>query len=240
MAQELPGGGPLAGHVRVAPRDLGQAGQQFRAQAQNLEEQVSAPLNAVEQGNGAAWSSGSHTEYLRLHNSLLGTLRHAQQTTHHLGVGMSQSGSAYGVLNQTRFNAAPLADGDGLDPFDTIRVAGHSTVLGNNMVAKGVTRPPNTAAHHIVAWNDPRAAADVAILAANGIGIDDAENGVFLPRFVASPNPSGNQVHSTTHTNLYFQEVDRRIRLAAPGGPTAIKAALAQIATELQLGTFPV
>ncbi|MGH2487320.1 MAG: AHH domain-containing protein [Ktedonobacterales bacterium] len=240
MAQDQPGG-TLAGHVRVAPRDLDQAGQQFRAQAQNLEAQVSAPLNAVEQGNGAAWASGSHTEYLRLHNNLLGTLRHAQQTTHHLGVGMSQSGGAYGVLNQTRFNAAPMADGDGLDPFDTIRVAGsHSQELSEHMVAAGVTRPPNTAAHHIVAWNDPRAGADRAILTANHIGVDDAENGVFLPRFQTSPNPSGNQVHSTTHTNLYFQEVDRRISAAAPRGAVAIKAALAQIAIELQAGTFPV
>ena len=53
-----------------------------------------------------------------------------------------------------------------------------SEELDRNMRAAGMTRPPNTATHHIVAWNDPRAAAARAILAAEGIPINDAVNGV--------------------------------------------------------------
>lgn len=125
MAQEQPGSaGAVGGQVRVAIRDLAQAGQQVRAQALNLENQVINPLNTVETSHGATWTSGSHAEYLRVHQGLVASLGQAQQTTHHMGATMEQSAGAYGVLNQTRFNNAPGLPGDGADPFDTIRVAG--------------------------------------------------------------------------------------------------------------------
>lgn len=125
MAEEQPGAA-TGGHVRVAIQDLGQAGQQFRAQAQNLNVQVISPLNDVESSHGVTWQSGSHGAYLRLHKGLVASLGHVQQATHRMGATMEQSAGAYSVLNQTRFNGAPGLPGDGSDPFDTIRVAGQA------------------------------------------------------------------------------------------------------------------
>lgn len=139
MAQEQPGSaGATGGQVRVAIRDLAQAGQQVRAQALNLENQVINPLNTVETSHGATWTSGSHAEYLRVHQGLVASLGQAQQTTHHMGATMEQSAGAYGVLNQTRFNNAPGLPGDGADPFDTIRVA------GNKKIPPALLRPAST------------------------------------------------------------------------------------------------
>jgi len=55
-----------------------------------------------------------------------------------------------------------------------------SRTLARNMEKNGINRPPNTATHHIVAHSDPSAASARAILAKEGIGINDAINGVFL------------------------------------------------------------
>lgn len=45
-----------------------------------------------------------------------------------------------------------------------------------------------------------------------GIGINDAANGVFLPATLKSPNPIGAAVHSTLHTEAYYQAVNRALR----------------------------
>src|SRR5687767_3672913 len=73
----------------------------------------------------------------------------------------------------------------------------------------GVMRPLQTAAHHIVAGGDRRAAEAKAILERQGIGINDAINGAFLPRFTSSINSTGAAVHATLHTNRYYSEVNR-------------------------------
>ncbi len=108
-------------------------------------------------------------------------------------------------------------------------------ILGRNMQAKGVKRPSDTAAHHIVAGNDRRAAQARAILAREGIDINDADNGVFLPANTHVPNPP-QMTHSTLNTKNYHEEVNRRLSNAPPGGARDV---LRQIATELKDGTFP-
>lgn len=112
----------------------------------------------------------------------------------------------------------------------------HSRVLGKNLVKSGIARPPETAAHHIVAWNDVRAKPSQAILAREGIGIDEAANGVFLPIYKTSPNPLGAQVHVEVHSGLYHLEVFNRLNAAGPGN---VRAELQMITTELLSATFP-
>jgi len=111
-----------------------------------------------------------------------------------------------------------------------------SEKLGRNMEDSGIERPDETAAHHIVAGSDPRAAIARGILKKAGIGINDAENGVFLPRFLTSLNEDGSMVHSTLHTDDYYKAVDNALLNAPPGG---VPDALEDIRSQLLAGEFP-
>ncbi|UYN83848.1 MAG: AHH domain-containing protein [Microcella sp.] len=82
-----------------------------------------------------------------------------------------------------------------------------SVRLGNNLVQSGVTRPAESAAHHIVAGGSRKAEETRRQLSNFGIDIDAAANGVFLPRNLGSSNPTGAAVHSTIHTNAYYRSV---------------------------------
>lgn len=108
-------------------------------------------------------------------------------------------------------------------------------MLAENLEAVGKVRPPNSAAHHVVAGTDPRAAQARAILQRDGIDINEAANGVFLPKnskFAAPPV----QTHSTVHTNRYYDEVNLELSRAAPG---TVRDVLADIEQRLLNGTFP-
>ena len=86
---------------------------------------------------------------------------------------------------------------------------------GQNMEDAGITRPADTAAHHIVAGSDARAAEARAILGRECIGINDPDNGVFLPKNLSVEIPTGEQVHSTVHTNAYYRAVNSLMRRRA-------------------------
>ncbi|MFF8827845.1 AHH domain-containing protein [Streptomyces sp. NPDC015131] len=82
---------------------------------------------------------------------------------------------------------------------------GCATKLRNARNAAGVSEPATPhSPHHIVAGNSPKAAPARAQLDRFGIGVNDAENGVGLPRSSSSPNPHGLSVHSKIHTNEYY------------------------------------
>jgi len=82
----------------------------------------------------------------------------------------------------------------------------HSRILGQNLAAESLlARPAGTAAHHIVAWDDPRAAVARSVLQRFGIGIDDAANGAFLPRNLRIPGTG--TAHSIIHTDAYYKRV---------------------------------
>ncbi len=121
----------------------------------------------------------------------------------------------------------------------------HSHQLNENMLAanKG-PRPANTSAHHIVAWNDMRAATARMRLAAFGIDIDHAANGVYLPSF--SKNTPMNRMpsaiaHSKTHTNIYYLNVEHLLQetIGENLGRNGIIETLEEIAEDLQSGDFP-
>jgi len=73
------------------------------------------------------------------------------------------------------------------------------------------------------------------------IGINDTDNGVYLPAYKASlvaslPNASK---HSTIHTDRYHVNVLARLMPVPPGSPQTGRSALRQIKQELVDGVFP-
>lgn len=120
----------------------------------------------------------------------------------------------------------------------------HNEKLSNNMLAAGRERQKNMAAHHIVAWNHPRAAKSRIRLAAYAIDIDNECNGIFLPRYHRHcpheylPNA---QSHSKTHTDTYYLNVEFLLEatIAEGMGRNAIISTLRDVAEELEDGEFP-
>ncbi|MDH6709183.1 Skp family chaperone for outer membrane proteins [Kitasatospora sp. MAA19] len=113
----------------------------------------------------------------------------------------------------------------------------NAKIIGDNMTAAGITRPADTAAHHIVASTSPKAALARAQLAKFGIDINDAENGVFLPRGSASANPTGASVHSRIHTNDYFNYVNDM--MAGARNANEARDVLSHIRGQLDGGYWP-
>jgi RHS repeat-associated protein len=114
---------------------------------------------------------------------------------------------------------------------------GSSVALGNNMVRNGIARPAETAAHHIVAHGAKAADGARAVLTRFGIGVDDAVNGVFLPRNLASANPNGALVHSTIHTKAYYNWVNETLGSATTRN--AVTSRLEYIKNTLLSGRTP-
>ena len=83
--------------------------------------------------------------------------------------------------------------------------------LGKALERTGTKRPAGTAAHHIVPTSAAGGEKARQKLASLGIDLNDAVNGVFLPANKSVANPTGAAVHSTLHTNEYYQKVARII-----------------------------
>ncbi|GGA17108.1 AHH domain-containing protein [Dyella nitratireducens] len=142
-----------------------------------------------------------------------------------------------------QFMAALLAD------VVSRRNGGHSRLLHHNMTEAGDVRPEatakkNVATHHIVASGDEEAAGSRELLFGWGIGINDADNGVYLPRYKKSEVPGlPNAVkHAGLHTTVYHYQVFRRLDRAAQVHATDDKVgrtALKTIKKELVAGIFP-
>ncbi len=121
----------------------------------------------------------------------------------------------------------------------------HSKKLSDNMfLNSNLKKPDNTAAHHIVAWNDIRASQSRLRLAAFGIDIDHAANGVFLPRFAKHlPMKSMPKAysHASIHTKEYYLNVEFLLEetIAEGLGRKEIIETLQDIAEDLQSGVFP-
>jgi len=112
--------------------------------------------------------------------------------------------------------------------------ASSSRLLGIALEAAGHVRPPNSAAHHIVAGGAGAAARARAVLQKFGVGINDAVNGVFLPANKAVANEAGAAVHSTLHTDAYYETVNQM--LSAATTRSEVEAVLAAIRQGLLSG----
>lgn len=109
--------------------------------------------------------------------------------------------------------------------------------LGQSVGRSGALGPAQITAHHIVPGGAPQAAAARAALSRFEIGINDAQNGVFLPRNLGSANPSGVAVHSTLHTSRYFSSINELLGQA--GSRAEALDALSYIRDQLLRGLLP-
>lgn len=118
-----------------------------------------------------------------------------------------------------------------------------SKVLGDALEAQGMPRPPNHDAHHIVPAGDARGARAAAILEEEGIGLNDAANGVWLPRTSGGAQtpkgitPQAATSHDSVHTKRYFEELTARLERAQAAGD--VHGELERIRIALELGVFP-
>jgi len=136
-----------------------------------------------------------------------------------------------------------LARNGQVDPIEWARQvageAGDSTRLGENLLASGIEAPwkgggNSVAAHHIVLAGDnrfPSAQQAREILANAGIDINEAANGVFLPRS-ADFSDMGKAIHNGSHSRAYSDWVLTRLEPHA-GDAAALREQLQRIAVEL-------
>jgi hypothetical protein len=126
------------------------------------------------------------------------------------------------------------------------RTTRHSAKLARNMKVAGQQRPIDAApktvsAHHVVAATDLRATESRTKLFRWGIGINDVDNGVYLPAYQDSTVPSlPNAVkHIVVHTDDYHVNVFARFVMVPNDSPPRGRLTLRQIKQELIDGVFP-
>jgi hypothetical protein len=105
---------------------------------------------------------------------------------------------------------------------DALAKGDHSLALsGNIQLARGEIQVPGTDAHHIVSRTHRLAKYSRKYLFDWRIGIDDADNGVFLPR-VPGANIAGLEkanAHDPIHSKLYHATVAAACLVDALTGP---------------------
>ena len=111
---------------------------------------------------------------------------------------------------------------------------GASKALRTALKGAGYVPGANSAAHHIVAVGAEAAAPARAVLEKFGVGINKAENGVFLPR--AASTGSSAAVHAGGHSRSYYDAVNEA--LAGATTRDEVIQALAGIRDDLLSGTL--
>lgn len=115
---------------------------------------------------------------------------------------------------------------------DADRKVRHSRTLARNISkATGEAKHAEADAHHIVAATDKRATRSRALLFRWGIGINDADNGVYLPKKWTSLVPGLEEAtaHQGIHTTTYHLAVTARLSLAKPSNQANGRKALQDI-----------
>jgi hypothetical protein len=118
----------------------------------------------------------------------------------------------------------------------------HRRTLARNL-DKGSksARPAAVCAHHIVASQESDAKPSRDLLFACGIGINDVDNGVYLPRFKNVPVPSlpNATLHGSIHTIRYHVAVFARLRAEPVGEQLRTRLALRDMKDDMVAGVFP-
>lgn len=125
---------------------------------------------------------------------------------------------------------------------DALAKGSHSQALsGNIQLARGEMQPDATDAHHIVARRHHLAALARGFLFRWKIGIDDADNGVFLPKKPGANVPGlANAVpHGPLHSGPYHNEVTNRLRERRGEQASAAREELRAMRAEMIAGVFP-
>lgn len=97
---------------------------------------------------------------------------------------------------------------------DADRQVRHSRILNRNIEkATGVKKHLEADAHHIVAASDRRALQSRSLLFDWGIGINDADNGLHMPKKWSSrvPGLDSSTAHEVIHTDDYHFAVEARL-----------------------------
>lgn len=87
-------------------------------------------------------------------------------------------------------------------------------------------RPLGHEAHHIIPKGMKEAAEARAILEKAGIGINKAENGIWLPKDSSVANPFAGDIHSKVHTSRAIRIMTEQLREGAKQGPDGVRRAL--------------
>lgn len=116
--------------------------------------------------------------------------------------------------------------------------------LGENMRAAGRPKPTDRYdAHAIISGIHERATASRILMATVQVGIDEHQNGAWLPRSGYDARKSNNWAmekavpHSRTHRKSLYAFIERRIRSKTTG--EAMRYELLQIGKRLESGTLP-
>lgn len=125
---------------------------------------------------------------------------------------------------------------------DALEARDHSLALsGNIQLARGEMQPQGADAHHIVSRTHKLARFSRGYLFAWRIGIDDADNGVFLPeKFnMGIAGLEKANAHSPIHGRVYHTEVASRLLLRRKEPASAGRAELKAMREDMLAGTFP-
>ncbi|QRP65200.1 AHH domain-containing protein [Rhodanobacter sp. FDAARGOS 1247] len=117
----------------------------------------------------------------------------------------------------------------------------HRRTLSRNIV-HGTKQPRqvDVCAHHIVAWRDSAADLSRIRLFGCGIGINDADNGVFLPRFANKlPDYPNAPRHDPHHHPEYHFAVYDKLRDVEPGDTHQCRATLKSLRADILSGLLP-
>ncbi len=120
--------------------------------------------------------------------------------------------------------------------------ANHRRTLARNLNAENNTeRPKNVCAHHVVASKDIRADEARDVIFEWGIGINDTDNGVYLPRFknIRVPSMPKAPLHGPIHTARYHGAVVGRLIFGEPDSTAACRKILKKIKKDIVAGSFP-
>jgi len=124
---------------------------------------------------------------------------------------------------------------------DAERKARHSRILARNIKnATGVSKHAEADAHHVVAQGDERAERSRRLLFGWAIGINDVDNGLFLPRKTTSkvPGLEGAIPHENIHTERYHLAVFFRLNDVGAEPPDQGRVVLRAIKNEVLINTF--
>jgi hypothetical protein len=119
-----------------------------------------------------------------------------------------------------------------------------SELLAKNMAAGGLPKPKGEVdAHHVVSVRSKYASASRVLLYGWGIGVNDVDNGVFLPRNrkvqVINRRLHNATKHSVVHTRIYHVAVFFRLGEVNPDSGQEGREKLRGIKLDLLAGTFP-
>jgi hypothetical protein len=121
---------------------------------------------------------------------------------------------------------------------DLIELLESTRNLARNMEKAGITRPPDTAAHHIVPAGlkkFPSAVEARGILKRFDIDVNNAANGVYLPSIFDDEVKAA--YHGTLHTEAYSKEVLSRLKERQ--SKEEVLLTLNEIRKQLLAGAFP-